>query len=385
MAAASRGAALVVIAALTGAWSIAPRPCVAEAEAGASPAWLREVTLNGFLNTSYSYNFNRPASGTNQLRVFDFDDNTFKLDVFELVVQRAVAKPRDSGFRVDLTLGSSVPRVTASAGLFRDTSGKAEDVDVHQAFASYVAPIGAGLRLDFGKFITQHGSEVIEGYDGWNDNATRSLLFGFAIPFTHLGARASYAFSPRVSALLMVVNGWDVARDNNSSKSVGGQLTLTPATPLTIYLSGMTGPERTGDNGDPRNLLDVVAILKPTSRLTLAANADWGDEKNGAGPGEDARWSGVAGYARVVVRGPLAVSLRGEYFEDADGARTSTPQKRIPQKLTEYTVTPELRLTPNLLLRGDARLDRSNHSVFEKESGFVETQPTVLFAAIYSF
>ena len=380
MAAASRCAGLLVVAMLAGAWSVAPRPCAADADASATPAWLREVALNGFLSTSYSYNFNRPASGTNQLRVFDFDDNTFKLDVFELVVQRAVAKPRDAGFRVDLTLGSSVPRVTASAGLFRDTGGAAEDVDVHQAFASYVAPIGAGLRLDFGKFITQHGSEVIEGYDGWNDNATRSLLFGFAIPFTHLGARASYTFTPRVSALLMVVNGWDVARDNNSSKSIGGQLTWTPATPLTIYLSGMTGPERTGDNSDPRNLLDVVAILKPTSRLTLGANADWGAEKNGAGPGRDAHWSGVAGYARLGVRGPFAVSLRAEYFDDADGARTSTSQQ-----LTEYTVTPELRLTPNLLVRGDARLDRSNRSVFEKGNAFVETQPTALLAAVYSF
>ena len=103
------------------------------------PAWVGEVSFDGFLSASYSYNFNRPASGTNQFRVFDFDDNTFKLDIFELVVQRRIAEPREAGFRVDLTLGSSIPRVTASAGLFRDETGRAEDIDVHQAFVSWLA------------------------------------------------------------------------------------------------------------------------------------------------------------------------------------------------------------------------------------------------------
>src|SRR5258705_11240910 len=73
------------------------------------PAWLDEVTLNGFLSTSYSYGFNRSQSRTNQLRVFDSADNSFKLDLFELVLQRAAAKSGDAGVRVDIALGSSVP------------------------------------------------------------------------------------------------------------------------------------------------------------------------------------------------------------------------------------------------------------------------------------
>ena len=345
-----------------------------------SPAWLGEVTLNGFLAASYSYNFNRPRSGTNQSRVFDFDDNTFKLDVFELVAQRPVVKPRDAGFRVDLTLGSSIPQVTASAGLFRGPTGQAEDIDVHQAFASWVAPVGTGLRLDFGKFITHFGYEVIEGYDNWNDNATRSFLFGFAIPFTHLGVHASYAPSPRAALTAMVVNGWDVARDNNRSKSLGAQVALTPGPAFTIYLNGMLGPERSANDGDPRTLLDAVAILKAGKRLTLGANADWGNDRNAVAPGKDAEWSGAAGYARLVMTPTFALTARAETFNDRDGARTGTAQT-----LSEFTLTPELRLTPRLLVRGDARVDRSNHDVFEEPQGYAKSQPTVNFGVIYAF
>jgi hypothetical protein len=369
---------LALLGLLVGVCVAAPRWCAAAV--ASRPSWVDEVTLNGFLSTSYSYNFNRPASGTNQFRVFDFDDDTFKLDEFELVAQKTASKVRDTGFRVDMTLGSSVSRVAASGGLFRDAAGIASDIDVHQAFVSYVAPAGSGLRFDAGKFITGHGYEVIDGYDGWNDNATRSVLFGYAIPFTHVGLRASYTFSPRVSGMAMLVNGWDVARDNNRARSLGAQLTLTPRPPLTILISAMTGPERTGNDSDRRNLLDVVAILKATTRLTLGANVDFGTEENAVGPGQDAGWSGAAAYARMTSKGPWALSARVEAFSDSDGARTG-----VAQTIKEFTLTPERRLSPHLLLRADLRVDRSDQQVFDDSPGLTRTQPTVLFNAIYSF
>src|SRR5262252_9981672 len=94
--------------ALAAACACASRPCVADpsdtdSSRTAPPPWPADVSVNGFLSTSYSYNFNEPPSGTNRFRVFDFDDRTFKVDVFELVVQKKVAKPREAGFRVDVT------------------------------------------------------------------------------------------------------------------------------------------------------------------------------------------------------------------------------------------------------------------------------------------
>ena len=380
MRAAPRGLRCVVTSVLVLGGFGAPRPCCAETSADRPPAWTDAVTLNGFLSTSWSYNFNRPASGTNQLRVFDFDDDMFKLDLFELVMQRPAAEPSESGFRVDLAFGSSVPRVAASSGLFRDQAGTAEDIDLQQAIVSYVAPVGSGLRVDLGKFVTHLGYEVIEGYDGWNDNATRSFLFGYAIPFTHVGARASYTFSSRVSGSVLVVNGWDDARDNNRSKSVGGQVMFTPIASIVLFINGIIGPERDDTESDSRRVLDLVMVWKATSGMTLGANADWGAEENAVGPGQDGRWGGVAGYARFATSGSCAFSLRGEYFEDQDGARTG-----VPQRVTEVTATPESRITPHLLIRSDLRVDRSNRDVFEKESSPAKTQATVLLQAIYSF
>jgi hypothetical protein len=356
-----------------------PPPVPAAPAAPAAPPakpWYEEIAVNGFVSASYSYNLNRPDSGTNQLRVFDFDDNTFKVDVAEIVLQKAISKPDEAGFRVDLVAGSSIPRVSSSFGLLQG-----QDVDLQQAFVSWIAPVGSGLRLDAGKFVTHFGYEVIDGYDGYNDNATRSFLFGYTIPFTHTGLKASYTFSEQLAGMFEICNGWDVARDNNNSKSIGLQLTWTPSKTVTVYGNVMTGPERANVNSDPRNLFNVVAQWKLTDLTVFTLDAVYGSEKGAVTPGETASWSGIAGYARLGISDAFAFCLRAEYFKDSDGARTGTIQK-----LTEVTVTPEYKVSSHLILRGDLRVDWSDAEVFSKKDGvFKGDQATVLLNAIYLF
>lgn len=350
---------------------VAPAPPPAPAK-----PWYEELSVNAFVSASYSWNFNRPASGTNQVRVFDFDDNTFKVDVAEVVLQKAVSKPGEAGFRVDVEAGSSIPRVSASYGLLQG-----QDVDLQQAFVSWIAPVGSGLRLDAGKFTTHFGYEVIEGYDGWNDNATRSFEFGFALPGTHTGVKASYAFSDVLSGMLEICNGWDVARDNNGSKSIALQLTFTPSKAVTVYGNFMTGPERAGVNSDPRTIFNVVAQWRLTDLTVFTVDAVHGSEKGAVTPGESATWSAVAGYARLGLSDALALCLRAEYFDDADGARTGAVQR-----LTGVTVTPEWKAASHLILRADLRVDWSNADVFVKnDGGFKGSQATVLLNGIYAF
>jgi hypothetical protein len=351
-------------------------PVPAPAPAPAPKPWFEEISVNAFVSASYSYNFNRPDSGTNQLRVFDFDDNTFKVDVAEIVLQKAVGKPGDAGFRVDFEAGSSIPRVSSSYGLLQG-----QDVDLQQAFVSWIAPVGSGLRLDFGKFVTHFGYEVIDGYDGWNDNATRGFLFGLTLPYAHTGLKASYTFSDRLAGMLEIVNGWDVARDNNTSKSIGAQVAWTPSKAVTVAGNFMTGPERANVNSDPRTTFDVVAQWKLTDLTAFTLEAVYGSEKGAVTPGETASWSAIAGYARLGLSDTFAFCLRAEYVDDADGARTGTAQK-----LTEVTVTPEWKATPHLVFRADLRVDWSNADVFVKNDGlFKGNQATVFLNALYVF
>ena len=139
--------------------------------------WWRGITTNGFLSLSYGYNTNQPDSYQNQYRVFDFNDNEPQLDMAQLVIQRAIEKPKEFGFRFNLIAGSGVPEVTAAYGLFRNCETMiAHHVDIPEMYLSYIAPLGKGLRFDAGKFATHMGSEVIGGYDGYNDEFSRGFI-----------------------------------------------------------------------------------------------------------------------------------------------------------------------------------------------------------------
>src|SRR4051812_33344433 len=402
----SRGyGALVAVAAL-----MCSRAAFAE-DAPAPKSWFQQITINAFASASYTWNFNNPASNTNQLRAFDYDHNSFRIDAAEIVVQKAVANRGDFGFRIDIAMGA-VAKVAAARGLFRDpATGVAGDFDLQQAFSSYIVPLGKGLRIDAGKFVTPVGAEFIDGYDGYNDNFSRSLLFTWAIPFTHTGLRMSYAFNDKIAATVMLVNGWDNVIDNNSAKSFGVSLALTPVGPLAIYLNYIGGPERDHQDTDFRHLVDVGIVFKPTPRWSFTLNADYGMDTNavvpppsvptsmdpnpmGATPSgaadagaiagaaaTNAQWAGVAAYIRCQASKRFALVLRGEAFWDFDGYRTGTAQR-----ILEATLTPELRVTDSFLVRADLRIDSSDQAVFQRADELLRHyQPTIGLNALYVF
>jgi hypothetical protein len=392
----NRGRVCALVGALT---LLAGRAAFADDQPPPPKSWFQLITINAFASASYTWNFNDPQSNTNQLRAFDYDHNSIRIDAAEVVVQKAVANPGDFGFRIDLAMGA-VAKVAAARGLFRDPlTGNSTDFDLQQVFASYIAPLGKGLRVDVGKFVTPVGTEFIDGYDGYNDNFSRSLLFTWAIPFTHTGFKLSYAFNDKIAAMVMLVNGWDNVIDNNAAKSFGVSLALTPIGPLAIYLNYIGGPERDHDDTDFRHLVDVGIVYKPTPRWSFTVNADYGMDQNAIVPvsvvptadmgtaagavagASNAQWAGVAGYIRCQASKRLALIVRGEAFWDFDGFRTGTAQR-----LLEATLTPEYHVTESLLMRADLRIDNSDQAVFQRADGLLRHyQPTLGINALYVF
>jgi hypothetical protein len=341
-----------------------------------APKWYDDLAFNAYVSAGYLYNTNQPSTRVNQLRVLDYPSNSFTINVAELSVQKAVADPGSLGFRADLTFGGLYPPRTVSTG---DVPG---NFDLRQAFASWVAPVGSGLRFDVGKFVTPLGYEVLDGYDGYDDNNSRSFLFNFAIPFTHTGVKATYAFSSMVSATVGVVNGWDATVAQTKPKSFIGQIALTPIAPLTVYVNYVGGWEPVTGRNVFRQVFDGVVVLKATEHLTVAVNGDFGTEEGTSTvtPGDNAKWYGVAGYIRYEV-GSFGIALRGEYFADKDGVRLGLGDTN----LAEGTISPYFKPSDHWMLRLEGRYDHASTpgGVFVKSDGtLTDGQPTIGFNAM---
>jgi len=111
---------------------------------------IKDVKANGFVSTAYNYNFNDPDSRRINFRPFNENDDSFNLDVAELVFQKDAAKEGDIGFRTDIMYGYTIPKAIRSSWPGVAPSAD-DDVDIQQAYVRYVAPVGNGLALDLGK------------------------------------------------------------------------------------------------------------------------------------------------------------------------------------------------------------------------------------------
>ncbi len=330
----------------------------------------KALGMSVYLQGGYTFNFENPDPRENELRVFDHRANSFIIDLAQLVFVKE-APVGGIGYKLKLSAGETA-KFIHSRGL-----GSSDDVfDLTEAYVSYVAPVGRGLRIDLGKYVTYHGAEVIEAKD--NINYSRSLLFNFAIPFTHTGVKVSYPFTGAFNATFHVVNGWDNTDDNNKAKSFMINFGYSPMEQFSTALNLMYGPEKDNNNSDNRFLLDWVGTIKPVKSLSLILNVDYATEEHSAPDGGEAKWYGVAGIAKYDFNDRYSLALRAEYFKDRDGFRTGTAQA-----LKEITITPEIRLAENLLLRPEYRHDWSDKRVFV--SGRRKSQDTIALGMMYTW
>src|SRR5205807_5988866 len=231
---------------------------------------LGPTTLSGFVDTYYGQNFNNPASRNNMLRAFDLSTNQFGLNLVELVADKQPdANNSRTGYHIALGFGQAMNVVNGT-----DPGGLGFDQYLKEAYFSYLAPVGKGLQVDVGKFVTPHGAEVIETKDNWN--YSRGLLFSYAIPYYHFGMRAKYAFNDKYSLTGSFVNGWNNVIDNNTGKTYGLSFGWNPNKKLGLVQTYLAGPEENSTNHNLRQLSDTVITYSPTGKLSFMVNGDYG-------------------------------------------------------------------------------------------------------------
>ena len=341
---------------------------------------LGPTTISGFVDTYYGFNSNHPFNRQNNLRNFDVNTNQFGLNMIELVADKSVDNTNRLGYHVAVGFGQAMNMVNSAS-----PTELGFDQYLKEGYLEYMAPVGKGLQINVGKFVTPNGAEVIESKDNWN--YSRSLLFAYAIPYFHFGASAKYAFNPKFSVTGYLVNGWNNSIYNNTGKTLGVSLAWTPNAKFSIIENYMGGPEQNNDNKDWRHLLDTVITYNPTAKLSFIANYDYGrDSPNqnieDPAPFTLAKWSGLAGYVKYAPNDKWAFALRGEYFDDNEGWMTGTAQE-----LNEFTATVQRTISSKLISRLEFRRDSTDSRTFFRgpDGQGVAGQNTVALGLIYAF
>jgi hypothetical protein len=341
------------------------------------------IQFSGFVDAYYSLNFAHPTpvgttttSGNQPIRAFDIQADKFSLNMVELAFQKSPTDHTPVGFRLDLDFGPG-------ADLIHSLEPGSSFNNIEQAYVTYVAPVGKGLTIDFGQFVTWLGYEVIESQDNWN--YSRSILFTWAIPFYHAGLRVTYPVTDTLSVAVMGVNGWNNTVSGNAGKDLGASITFSGIPKVNIVANGIWGSFIT-DN-DRRDVYDLIATISLTDKLSLAANADYGTDNGSGSFAGQSSYYGVAGYLRYAFTDAVATAIRAEWFKDGDGASIGATVPGHGQTLGEVTLTGEYKIANALLTRLEYRRDWSTQNYFNNGNGIGTSimQNTLELGVVYTF
>ena len=330
--------------------------------------FLSSTNITGMVDGYHQYNVNQPADRIAGLRAFTGPSNEISLYMAKLALSKAPTTDSRVGFGLSMAFGEAINVVNGSELGFAQY--------LEEAYLSYM--VNEKFQVDFGKWVTPIGAEVIESNGNWN--YSRGLLFTWAIPFYHYGLRANYAINDKTWVTAHLANGWNNVVENNSGKTFALQVGFSPTEKISVVQNYMVGPELP-DAAALRHLLDTIVTYEVNDQLSLMFNYDYGMEEGLLPTDPNSKWQGVAGYLRYALSDKAAVASRLEWFQDDDAWSTG-----VSQQVKEFTQTFEYELADGLMTRFEIRRDWSTEPFFLKNTGsFVQDQTTFILGLTYSF
>lgn len=381
-----------------------------------------EFSVSGYLDTYYFTNFNKPASRDNMGQSGVGRGFDRRVDQFSLGMVQTVFKYTNSKSEVvaDLAYGPSaqygnygnVPNMSPAYG-YAVGNDTWSSVIIKQAYFKY----NATDKLSFiaGQFGTHIGYEYIDA--PLNFFYSINHTFNSGIPFYHTGVKATYAFSDKVSLMLGGVNGFDYVYDNNRSKGIISQLSLTPVEGLSVYLNFINSNESNADAQGKTpagrfTVYDLNGAYQLSDKFTLGYWFMYGSQKGTLGaPGTFVpadgnvdvvkHWYGANIYLMYAFSDVFSLGFRGEYFNNESGARglrnVDSSGAAVGASAETFTLTGSFTLADgHLLLKPEFRADvftklsgtgnESSQQFMDADGNFTKnSQSTLGMAAIYKF
>jgi hypothetical protein len=363
--------------------------------------WLTNwgIKVGGYVEGSYTYDTSHNSKFIAG-RTFDFENEALRMNQLALQIARPIdtaadlkAGKWDFGFGLDMMYGSD-GRIIHANGLsgYNSALHPINQYDLTQAYLQLFIPVGHGLEITAGKFVTLFGNESISPIatvTGSTGNAfySHSYNFGFGIPFTQTGVLAAYPLDAdgKWTVTGGFTRGWNQAtNDDNGAIDFLGQVKFVPNPQWTFTVNMSAGPEGFHDNSDYQYVLEGIAAWTPKdSKWTFAIDALGAEDEHAATNGDTGYWYGVTGYVGYSLCKYATLNGRVEWFRDDGGAV-------LGQSVSVYEATvgatvkpcPDTKILSNLIIRPEVRVDWSGKSVFN--GGNADNQVTAAVDAIFA-
>lgn len=364
--------------------------------------WNMKVT--GYVEGSWTFDANHPPGGLIAGRVFDVQEQSIILDQLDLAVVKSVdatQKKFDIGFNIEQVYGTDADffhdngLTTYSPSKIGLARHPKDQYDLEQAYLTFAVPVGNGLTLTAGKFVTLLGNEVIN--PSGNPFYSHSFMFG-EIAFAQTGLLGAYSWTDSLSTTVGFTRGWDQAlKDINGSLDLLGQVVYKSGNWNFIVNVSSGNQEPTGSGLDGwRTVIDPIISYQYSDNLKLSSELMYAWEPQ-VDAGGTAQWYGAALYAGYKLSDMFTLNARGEWLDSPDGfLPTAIGFSAGPNQFYELTLGVSITPFPNgwgevvsgnytsgLVIRPEVRCDYADHGTWTGDN--THDQLTAAIEAYYAF
>jgi hypothetical protein len=321
------------------------------------------VSLSGFIDTAFSYDFNNFQPRNRSYLTQPTRDREYHINL--------------AYFDTKLDSENYRGRLAVQAGNSVDTNYAAEkNYGIRYIQESTAGlKLAEGLWLDGGIYLSHIGFEGWISRDNWS--YTRLLMSEFS-PYYESGVKLSYAATENLNLQFHYLNGWQNISNFDGRSAIGTQVAYTFDNKASIISNGFVG-----DEDGTRLFHDLIFKLPPIERLELAVAFDVGSQQRiYAGSAQWYTWGLLSRYS---INDSLRLNFRAEQFLDDKNVLAATPNEE-PFKTIGFSVGFDYELYKNLWWRNEYRTFIAENPIFRANyNGVKSTDHFVVSSLSYTF
>ncbi|MDO7742933.1 MAG: porin [Pedobacter sp.] len=333
-----------------------------------------KIKVTGYLETYYSYDFNKPADNNRPGFIYSHNRSN------EVNLNLGFIK---ANYESDMIRAN----IAIMAGTYANANLAAEPgvlKNVFEANAGLKLSKTANLWVDAGIFSSHIGFESAISKDCWV--LTRNIS-SENTPYYESGAKITYVTDDgKFTATGLYLNGWQrINRQNGNSQPAGGaQLTWKPTAKITVNYSNYLGTEGADSIRVKRFYHNIYGIFQLTDAFGVTLGLDYGTQQKAKGNSDKNEVISPVVIARYTINPKWAIAGRFEYYEDKNGVFISTGTTN-GFKTNGYSLNIDYAPMPNAVVRLEGKVYDSKDKIYVRELNPVNHNAALTASIAVSF
>lgn len=329
-----------------------------------------KIQFSAYLDIFYAFDFQQPPSATRQPFLYNHNrHNEFNLN--NGIAKVAVTHAK---YRANLAL---------HAGTYVNDNYANEPTSlkfINEANIGISLNKKNNLWLDAGILPSYIGFESAVSMD--NQTLSRSILAENS-PYFMTGARLSYQANAKLSAALLICNGWQrIARlPNNSLPAFGSQINYNPNSKLAINWSTFVGSDTPDSARLMRYFNNLYLQGTANEKLKYTLGFDFGAQQAQTNNHNINFWLSPVAIISYQIAPKYTAALRAEYYHDPNNAITQ-PNNQQPLRCFSTSLNLDYRPTPHIACRLEARYFQNQDPIFAQKNNQFTKHNFILLASI---